>query len=109
MFDIQVYLTADGYDHYSKWLASLSDRKVRALVVVRIGRMASGNFSDIKSVGGGVWEARLDWGPGYRVYYALAGKQLILLLTGGDKRKQQSDIKQAHLFWEDWQQGRNIK
>ena len=101
MFDIQVYLTAYGDDNYSKWLASLSDRKARALVVVRIGRMAGGNFDDIKSVGGGVWEARLDWGPGYRVYYAQAGKQLILLLTGGDKRKQQSDIKQAHLFWED--------
>ena len=56
MFDIQVDLTADGddHDHYSKWLASLSDRKARALVVVRIGRMASGNFGDVKSVGGGV-------------------------------------------------------
>ena len=90
-------------------LASLSDRKARAHMVVRIGRMAGGNFGDVKSVGGGVWEARLDWGPGYRVDDAQAGKQLILLLAGGDKRQQQSDIKQAHLFWEDWQQGRNIK
>jgi len=51
-------LTADGEDHYSKWLASLSDRKARALMVVRIGRMAGGNFGDVEPVGGGVWEAR---------------------------------------------------
>ena len=58
MFDIQVDLTADGDDRYSKWLASLSDRKARALMVVRIGRMAGGNFGDVEPVGGGVWEAR---------------------------------------------------
>lgn len=71
--------------------------------------MASGNFGDVKPVGDGVWEARVDWGPGYRVYYAQAGKQLVLLLIGGDKRKQQSDIKLAHEYWKDWQLRRKIK
>jgi len=66
--------------------------------------MSSGNFGDVKPVGNGVWEARIDWGPGYRVYYAQAGSQLILLLVGGDKRKQQSDIEQAQGFWADWQE-----
>ena len=109
MFDIQNYLSRAGDDPYAKWLASLADRQARARVLVRIGRMASGNFGDVKPVGNGVWEARVDWGPGYRIYYAQAGKRLILLLIGGDKRKQQSDIDQAHEYWEDWQHRRKIK
>ncbi len=109
MFDIQNYLSHAGDDPYANWLASLADRQARARVLVRIGRMASGNFGDVKPVGGGVWEARVDWGPGYRVYYAQAGKRLILLLIGGDKRKQQCDIEQAHAYWEDWQQRGKIK
>ncbi len=109
MFDIQNYLSRAGDDPYANWLASLADRQARARVLVRIGRMASGNFGDVKPVGNGVWEARVDWGPGYRVYYAQAGKRLILLLIGGDKRKQQSDIDQAHEYWEDWQNRRKIK
>ena len=109
MFDIQNYLSYAGDDPYANWLASLEDRQARARVLVRVGRMASGNFGDVKPVGGGVWEARGDWGPGYRVYYAQAGKRLVLLLVGGDKRKQQSDIEQAHAYWEDCQQRRKIK
>ena len=109
MFDIQNYLSPAGDDPYANWLASLADRQARARVLVRIGRMASGNFGDAKPVGNGVWDARVDWGPGYRIYYAQAGKRLILLLIGGDKRKQQSDIDQAHEYWEDWQQRRKIK
>lgn len=109
MFDLQDYLTPDGKDPYAIWLASLKDRQARARVLVRIGRMASGNFGDVKSVGDGVWEARVDWGPGYRVYYAQAGKRLVLLLIGGDKRKQQTDIQQAHEYWKDWQHRRKVK
>ena len=71
--------------------------------------MACGNFGDVKPVGDGVWEARIDWGPGYRIYYAQAGQRLILLLVGGDKRKQQADIEKAHLYWMDWQQRRKLK
>jgi putative addiction module killer protein len=71
--------------------------------------MANGNFGDVKPVGEGVWEARIDWGPGYRIYYAQAGQSLILLLLGGDKRKQQADIEKAHLYWLDWQNRRKLK
>jgi putative addiction module killer protein len=63
----------------------------------------------VKPVGEGVWEARIDWGPGYRIYYAQAGQRLILLLVGGDKRKQQADIEKAHLYWVDWQNRRKLK
>lgn len=74
--------------------------------MVRVGRMAGGNFGDCKPVSDGVWELRIDWGPGYRVYYAMSGKQVILLLAGGDKRKQQADIGAAVARWLNWQQRR---
>ena len=109
MFEIQAYLTADGEEPYAAWLSSLPDRQARARVVVRVSRMATGNLGDVKPVGEGVWEARIDWGPGYRVYYAQAGKRLILLLVGGDKRRQQPDIELAHKYWADWQHRRKLK
>lgn len=77
--------------------------------MVRVGRMAGGNLGDVKPVGDGVWEARIDRGPGYRVYYAQAGRRLILLLVGGDKRHQQAGIELAHTYWADWQHRRKLK
>lgn len=70
---------------------------------MRINRMAIGAFGDCKPISDGVWELRVDHGPGYRVYYAQAGKQLVLLLLGGDKRQQQSDIEKAIECWGDYQ------
>jgi putative addiction module killer protein len=96
----------EGIDPYAQWLASLADRQARARVLVRVLRMAAGNFGDCKSLSDGVWELRIDHGPGYRVYYAQAGKRLILLLAGGDKRKQQADIETAIERWNDWQHRR---
>ena len=109
MFEVRNYLTAEGHDPYADWLISLTDRQAQARIVVRVGRMASGNWGDVKSVGSGVWEARIDWGPGYRIYYAQAGQRLLLLLLGGDKRNQQADIEQAKRHWTDWQQRRKLK
>lgn len=88
------------------WLAAMADRHARARVLVRVQRMAAGNFGDCKPIAEGVWELRIDWGAGYRVYYAQAGQRLILLLAGGDKRKQQADIATALARWHDWQQRR---
>ena len=109
MYAIQDFLQPDGTDPYSIWLRGLVDRKARARVVVRVGRMAGGNFGECKPVGDGFWELRVDWGPGYRVYYAMAGKRLLLLLAGGDKRKQQMDIDTAISRWIDWKQRRTGK
>lgn len=64
--------------------------------------MAAGNFGDCKPIADGIWELRIDYGPGYRVYYTRAGKKLLLLLIGGDKRKQQADIDTALTYWNDW-------
>jgi len=103
MFDILDYQTDGGRDPFKEWLASLTDRTARARVAVRVQRMAAGNFGDHKPLCDGVWELRIDHGPGYRVYYAQAGRRLLLLLVGGDKRRQQADIETAVLYWQDWQ------
>lgn len=96
------YLAEDGHAPIKEWLSNLSDRKAQARVLIRIQRMAGGNFGDCKPVADGVWELRIDHGPGYRVYYARAGEKLLLLLAGGDKRKQQKDIDTAVAYWKDW-------
>lgn len=106
MFEVQDYLSPEGADPYAQWLAGLADKQARARVLVRVLRMAAGNFGDCKPLHEGVWELRIDYGPGYRVYYAQAGKRLVLLLAGGDKRRQQADIATAIERWHDWQHRR---
>lgn len=72
-------------------------------MAVRVQRMAAGNFGDHKPLSDGVWELKIDHGPGYRVYYAQAGRRVLLLLVGGNKRRQQADIATAVRYWLDWQ------
>lgn len=109
MYEINNYLTETEQDPYARWLSKLPDRQAKARVIVRVDRMSTGNFGDVKPLGDGVWEARIDWGPGYRVYYAIAGKKIILLLLGGDKRKQNADVLTAKDYWADWQIRRKLK
>ncbi len=71
---------------------------------MRMDRLADGNFGDCKPLRDGVWELRIDYGPGYRVYYAMAGRTCLLLLCGGDKRKQAADIDRAVGYWNDYKQ-----
>jgi len=80
---------------YANWFSSLRDRKARARIDVRIRRLSLGNPGDVKPIGGGVSELRIDYGPGYRVYFVQRGVTVILLLAGGDKRTQDRDIKKA--------------
>jgi putative addiction module killer protein len=82
------------------WLEKLKDRVAQAAIYVRIARAESGNFGDHKSVGEGVMEMRIPFGPGYRLYYAFDGQEVILLLVGGDKSTQSKDIRRAKEFWE---------
>lgn len=82
-------------EHFAKWIDGLRDIRARARVQVRIERLASGKAGDVKSVGEGVSEMRINYGPGYRVYYKWQGKELIVLLAGGDKRTQKRDIERA--------------
>ena len=87
---------------FSDWLGSLRDRRARAKIVVRLERLADGNFGDHKSVKGGVHELRVDYGPGYRVYFIQRGPVLVILLCGGDKSTQSKDIKQAKVLAAEW-------
>ena len=80
---------------FAKWLDCLDDIRARARVLVRIERLAAGNPGDAKPVGEGVSELRIDYGPGYRVYYKKQGRSVIILLAGGDKRNQARNIKTA--------------
>ncbi len=80
---------------FARWLDDLRDTQGRAKVQVRLERLALGNSGDVRAVGGGVSELRIDYGPGYRVYYKTIGKEVIILLAGGDKSTQSADIKKA--------------
>ena len=90
-------------DDFDQWLRKLKDRAGRLRIVERLDRLAAGNPGDAKPVGQGVWELRLMFGPGYRVYYLNDGPRVILLLCGGDKRTQDADIDRAVDYWQDWQ------
>jgi putative addiction module killer protein len=80
---------------YARWLDGLRDIRARARVLARVERLATGNPGDVKPVGEGVSELRIDYGPGYRVYFTMRGRTVIILLAGGEKRTQASDIKTA--------------
>lgn len=80
---------------YSRWFKSLRDRQAKARIDIRIRRLSTGNPGDVKPVGQGVSELRIDYGSGYRVYFVQRGETLIILLAGGDKRTQEQDIKTA--------------
>lgn len=103
-YQIEHYLTAAGHkDSYIDWLRQLRDGQAKVAAVRRVARLEQGNFGDHRFCRDGVWELRIDVGPGYRVYYALAGRRLVLLLCGGDKRTQDADIQCAVNYWQDWQ------
>ena len=106
MHDLQDDVTPEGKDPFKDWVMSLADRMARARLLARVQRMAAGNFGDCKPLDKGVWELKIDHGAGYRIYYARANSRLILLLIGGDKRRQKADIATAIDYWQDWQ-GRN--
>lgn len=80
---------------FADWLNGLRDRRAQARIDVRLRRLSLGNFGDTKSLGDGVSELRIDYGPGYRLYYTRRGEQIVILLCGGDKKRQNADIARA--------------
>ena len=104
MIEIRRYVSRGGKDVFDDWLSELADARAQAKIATRINRLAAGNFGDCMPLRHGVCELRIDWGPGYRVYYAMVGKVCVLLLCGGDKRKQSADINRAIEYLTDYQE-----
>ncbi len=105
MIEVVEYETEEGRCPFADWFDALDSHaalKVRAA----IARMEAGNFGDVKPVGAGVSERRVDWGPGYRVYFGRDGAWLVILLVGGTKKRQQSDIQTAKQHWTDYKRRR---
>ena len=101
MLEIRYYVAADGRRPFAEWFADL-EPVTRARVARVVARMEQGNLSNAKPVGGGVLEYRIDFGPGYRVYFGRDGDTLVILLSGGSKKRQQRDIEAAWTYWEDY-------
>jgi putative addiction module killer protein len=101
--DVREYLDADGRSPFADWFADL-DATTASKVTVVIARIEQGTLSAFKGVGGGVLEYRVDFGPGYRVYFGLDGDTLVILLGGGTKKRQQRDIEMAKSRWTDYKQ-----
>jgi len=108
MIEIRHCVTGDGRDTFADWRDEVKESKAKIAIDRRVYRLELGNFGDHKPSRKGVWELRIDVGPGYRVYYAQAGKTVVLLLCSGNKRSQDADIAQACEYWKDWQRS-NLK
>lgn len=100
--DVLRYQRMDGAVPLTAWLADLRDARVRAKLEIRFRRVSQGLFGDIKPVGEGIMELREDIRPGYRVYFGRHGAALVILLCGGDKHSQDTDIRLAKEYWLDW-------
>lgn len=91
-----------AWTFFQAWIDDLRDWRGRAQILKRLNRVEEGLYGDRRFVGSGVWELRIDFGPGYRVYYGEQGHEIVLLLMGGDKGTQQKDIRKAQEFWADY-------
>ncbi len=100
--DIQEYLTSEGRSPFGVWLRGLRDVRARARIRIRLDRVRLGNLGDYRSVGDGVYELRLAFGPGYRLYFGVVDRATVVLLAGGTKRMQQNDIYRAKNYWTDY-------
>ncbi|NOT21162.1 MAG: type II toxin-antitoxin system RelE/ParE family toxin [Nitrospiraceae bacterium] len=100
--ELRIYVTEESREPFTEWMASLRDIKARAKIRVRLDRVSLGNFGDCHGVGEGVQELRIDYGPGYRVYFGQDGAAIVLLLCGGDKSTQVKDIDTAKRYWNEY-------
>jgi putative addiction module killer protein len=100
--ELHIYVTEEGRAPLSEWLASLRDIKALAKLRVRLDRVSLGNLGDCHGVGDGVQELRIDYGPGYQIYFGQVGSTIVLLLCGGDKNMQAKDIEQAKRYWNEY-------
>jgi putative addiction module killer protein len=103
---VEIYQDEHGNEPFTQWLTSIRDSRTRARIDNRLERVRKGNFGDHQSLGGGLFELRLHFGAGYRIYYGRLGEEVVVLLGGGSKRGQARDIQRAHQYWEDYQRSK---
>jgi len=108
MIDIRECVRLDGRNQFADWFNRLNSEAARK-VTTALYRLGLGNFSNVKGVGSGVFECRIDFGPGYRVYFGKDGEAIVILLCGGTKKKQQSDIELALESWSDYKKQQRSK
>jgi putative addiction module killer protein len=98
-WEIRLWRSAEGAIPFSEWFQSIADDRTRQRIDARLARLRLGNFGDCKSLGGGLYELRIDVGPGFRIYFGQSGRQVVILLCGGDKSTQRADINKARKYW----------
>lgn len=104
IYSIESYKDQNGKSSFEDWLNGLRDRKVKTIILQRINRVRFGSFGNYRAIGFGVYELKIFWGPGYRIYYGIVRNQIVLLLCGGDKSSQQKDILKAQKIWKEYNQ-----
>ena len=102
-YQIELYQRQNGTVPFRDWLGGLRDLQAAARIRARLTRIRAGNFGQSRALGGGVSELKIDHGPGYRIYYAMSGTTVVLLLIGGDKSTQKRDIATAKNYWREYQ------
>lgn len=102
IYELSIYKPHDSKAPFEKWFSSLKDKKTKQIIQARIDRAALGNLGNIKALGEDVFEFRIDFGPGFRIYFSIQGQKILLLLVGGDKRTQSKDIEKAKMYLKDW-------
>jgi putative addiction module killer protein len=105
--EIQRYITSDGKVPFAEWFDSLRDINAKGKIISRLNRVAAGNLGDYRSVGEGVCELRIKYGPGYRIYFGQVGSKVVLILCGGDKSTQDQDIRTAIQYWQEYRSQAN--
>ncbi|WP_293352118.1 MULTISPECIES: type II toxin-antitoxin system RelE/ParE family toxin [unclassified Microcoleus] len=105
--EIRRYITSDGRNPFAEWLSSLRNLKAVVKIEQRLDRVRLGNLGNSKPVGEGVWELKIDFGPGYRVYFGQVGSTIVLILCGGDKSTQEQDIRKAYEYWKEYGERKN--
>lgn len=96
---LKKYVTDKGRCPFDEWLLSLKDKKTKAIIATRLNRLVQGNFGLCRQLGPELWELKIDFGPGFRVYFGEDGGTIVVLLNGGDKSTQTSDIEKAKKYW----------
>lgn len=107
LWDVFEYTAVSGKTPFSNWLSKLKDKKGKQIIFLRLRRLYLGNFGDCQPIDGGVFELRIHYGPGYRLYFGRHQNQIILILCGGDKASQRNDIARAEYFWSDFKRRKN--